>query len=250
MDTSSGALKVEVLFQSLMKEIAKACMEQLALIDQAHGFFCAGDLCVEAVYLRKELLQEMMTTVKDPAAGADQLAVVYFQQVLVREASFGEGFQKAVALLQDLVVFDQILQIVRVQLCHQRVEEAAALFAATGDDLYIVGGDDHAGEPTDMMREFFIGFACREEFFLAGFPQDTDDVGELACLLEMAFYAEAGGSFLDILLIAAGEIAFGKTEIVDGIEQVCLAYAIVSANAHDPLPELEGSLAIVLELKK
>jgi hypothetical protein len=59
---------------------------------------------------------------------------------------------------------------------------------------------------------------------------------------------EADASFKHILLIGFGEIAFCKAQVIDRIQQVGLANPIIAANSHDPFPELEISLFIVLEL--
>jgi hypothetical protein len=65
----------------------------------------------------------------------------------------------------------------------------------------------------------------------------------------MSFDAETGSAFLNVLLVAACEITFGETKIIEGIEQVGLAHAIVATDAYDPFRELKRSLAVVLELE-
>ena len=54
---------------------------------------------------------------------------------------------------------------------------------------------------------------------------------------------------LNIGRIATGKVAFGETEIVDGIEEIRLAYAIAPAYPHDSLGKLIGLMKIVLELE-
>ena len=250
MDTTTGALEVKIFFQTLVKQVAEASVQQLTFIYQGHGFFDAGYLSIEAAGKRQQLLEEAAPAVEKPGTRADQLAIVYFQQVFVGEPSFSEGFQEAVALLQDLVVFDQVLQVVRVELGKKGVQETPAFLTAAGDDLHIVRGDDDTGETTDMTGEFLIPFATREEFLFPCLTQDANDVGELALLLKMAFDPEARRPLLDILLVAAGEIAFGETKIIDGVEQVGLTNAIVATETHDPFRKPEGCLAVVLELKQ
>jgi hypothetical protein len=66
----------------------------------------------------------------------------------------------------------------------------------------------------------------------------------------MPFDPEAGGAFLYVLLVAAREIAFGKTEVIEGVEQVGLAHTVVATDADNSFSEPEGRLAVVLELKK
>ena len=50
------------------------------------------------------------------------------------------------------------------------------------------------------------------------------------------------------MLIGFGKIAAGETEIIDRIQEIGLAHAVITANAHDPFPELEGVLAVILIL--
>ena len=166
------------------------------------------------------------------------------------ETPFGEGFQKAVTLLQHLVVFDQVLQIGRVELGEQRVEIAPAFLAAACNDLNVIRCNNDTGEAADMPGKFFIGLPIYREFFFAVLPQDADNGSGLAFFFEMSFYAEACRAFLYILLIGFGEIAFGKAEIVDRVQQVGLPHPVVAGNADDPFPELETGLAIVLELNE
>ena len=64
----------------------------------------------------------------------------------------------------------------------------------------------------------------------------------------MSFDPEAGAAVLYVPRIRFGKIAPGKTKIIDGIQQVGLAHAVVTANSYDALPELEGFLAVILEL--
>ena len=101
-----------------------------------------------------------------------------------------------------------------------------------------------------MTGEFLIGLASREEFLFPRFTQDTNDVGDLALLLEMTFDPEARRPFLDVLLVAAGEIAFGETKVIDSVKQVSLPHAIVATETHNPFRKPEGCLAVVLELKE
>ena len=101
-----------------------------------------------------------------------------------------------------------------------------------------------------MTRELLIGLPIRKEFLFPRFTQDTDKISELALLLEMAFDPETAGPLLHILLVAAGEITFGETKVIDGVKQVGLPNAIVATETHDPFRKPEGSLGVVLELKQ
>jgi hypothetical protein len=101
-----------------------------------------------------------------------------------------------------------------------------------------------------MFREFLIGDAVCRELFFAVAAQDADHRGLLAFVVENAFDAEAGCAFLHVGLVAPGEIASGETQIVQRVEQVRFAYAVVATDTHDPLVKAEAGLFIVLELNE
>lgn len=55
---------------------------------------------------------------------------------------------------------------------------------------------------------------------------------------------------LNIGAVQPCKIAFGKTEIVDGIKQVCFANAILAANTNDPFFKIKGTVTVVFELNQ
>ena len=56
--------------------------------------------------------------------------------------------------------------------------------------------------------------------------------------------------FVNVQLVLPGKIAFCETEIMNGIEQVGLAYAISPANTHHPFRKREILVKVVFELVK
>jgi hypothetical protein len=55
-------------------------------------------------------------------------------------------------------------------------------------------------------------------------------------------------SFMNVQLVLPCKIAFGETEVMNGIEQVGLAHAVPSANAHNAFREREFLVKIIFEL--
>lgn len=51
-------------------------------------------------------------------------------------------------------------------------------------------------------------------------------------------------------MIASGKIAFGKTEVIDGIQQVCLALTILSAYSNNSFIKMKTLPGIILELNE
>jgi hypothetical protein len=54
---------------------------------------------------------------------------------------------------------------------------------------------------------------------------------------------------ININLVEPGKIAFGKTEIMNGIQQVSFSDSVISANARDSFIEMKGTVAIVFEMR-
>ena len=55
---------------------------------------------------------------------------------------------------------------------------------------------------------------------------------------------------VNILLVLAGEITFGETQVVDRIKQIGLADAIAAGNPNDPLGKGEIRVKVVFKLKE
>ena len=59
-------------------------------------------------------------------------------------------------------------------------------------------------------------------------------------LRKLAFQPETRFFMLNVLCIRSVKIAFGETQVIDSIDQICLANAIFSANANYPLVKYES----------
>src|SRR5450432_717512 len=156
MDAAAGALKEQILFTKSPEQIGEGLLHQLALIDQIHRFPAARYLAVIMVYQGKEALKEGLPLFEQPCARPGQLRVIYVEQGRVGHLPIHEGPEEPVALLKDLIVFDKVLQIDRIELGKQGIQPTSPFFAAAGNDLNVIRGDDDSGEATDMQGELFI----------------------------------------------------------------------------------------------
>jgi hypothetical protein len=116
--------------------------------------------------------------------------------------------------------------------------------------LYIVGGNDHAGEFANMGGQFFVRFIVHQKFLAPCFAKYTNHFQRFGLQVKMALDAKPARAMQNILAIAAGKIAFGETAIINGIEQVGFAHAIGAANTHDPLGEGKVTRLVIFELGK
>jgi hypothetical protein len=64
----------------------------------------------------------------------------------------------------------------------------------------------------------------------------------------MSLNAKAACTVQYVLAVAAGKIAFGKATIVDRIQQVRLANAILSANTHYTAGKIKPGLLVIFEM--
>ena len=55
---------------------------------------------------------------------------------------------------------------------------------------------------------------------------------------------------LHVGAIQTGKIAFSKTQVVYGIQQVGFAYAILTADPNDPFFKIKRPVAVVFELNQ
>jgi len=55
---------------------------------------------------------------------------------------------------------------------------------------------------------------------------------------------------LHIISILPCKITFGKTEIMNGIQQICFAHAIFATDTNNPLFEVKRLIIVVFELKQ
>ncbi len=64
----------------------------------------------------------------------------------------------------------------------------------------------------------------------------------------MSFNAKALMAVVNAVGILAGKIAFGKTEVMDRVQQIGLAYAVAAADPGEPLRKTVLLVKIVFEL--
>ena len=66
----------------------------------------------------------------------------------------------------------------------------------------------------------------------------------------MAFQSKTFVAMMNIHLILSREIAFGKTQVVNGVQQVGFAYSIASADTNNALSKVELLLEIIFKLEE
>ena len=101
-----------------------------------------------------------------------------------------------------------------------------------------------------MFGEAAVSLIVDLEFLFARFPQNANGFLCVSVQRQMSLDTKALAAMFDIGRIRAAEVAFRKTEIMNGIEQVGLSGAIAAANANNPFGKPVLLKSIILELEK
>jgi len=67
---------------------------------------------------------------------------------------------------------------------------------------------------------------------------------------KVSFYPESRVSLFYIHRIGPGKITLGKTEVMNGIQQVGLSHPVFTINSHDTLGKIKAPVEIVFKLNK
>ncbi len=153
-------------------------------------------------------------------------------------------------MLQHFGINDEILQVSLIQLRKHRVKKLSSLLTATGDKGGIVRSDNHAGVAAYMLWKFIIRLIIYQEFLFACFPQNANRLFWFFLQFKISFDSKAASALLHTTGICPGEVAFGKAEVVNSIQQVGFANAIIATNAHYPVAEIKCLVRVVFKLKQ
>jgi hypothetical protein len=100
-----------------------------------------------------------------------------------------------------------------------------------------------------MAGELLITFLVQRNI-LFPFLYRTNDLLVPGMPQKLRLQPETVGSILYILVFSRTEIAFGETEVINGVQQVCLAGTIMPGDPHDPPGKVEYPVGIILKLGK
>ena len=78
-----------------------------------------------------------------------------------------------------------------------------------------------------MLRQFFVRLLIYQELLPTCFTQNAHYFHRQVVAGKLSFYPETAGTFQYILAVRAGKIAFGKTAVINGVQQVGFANANV-----------------------
>ena len=167
---------------------------------------------------------------------------------LKEEGVGGIVAQEFVALLEGVVVADEVVEIARVALTDNHVDEATAVFAGSGDEVRVGRGDEHSREEADVLAQPLILLAAALEGFAAATAKaHVHFLGGAASVIAALQEHEVLAAARHQRVLGAGEAA-AEAEVIDGVEEVALAHAVVAEQAVELVGEGECSGGNILEV--
>ena len=155
---------------------------------------------------------------------------LHFEDIVERRIAVLR-LEHRVALEQRLVILDKGVQIRRVLLGDNQIEETAA-FVAPALDKFGVGRRDHYDrkEP-DMFRELVVFLLVAAELLALAAADGAEDIFLAALVVIPALEDAQIFAVTQDLRIRRILAAFAKRKVIDGIEQVGFPHAVVSEEA-------------------
>ena len=156
--------------------------------------------------------------------------------------------EQAVALFEGFVIEDEMFQIGVVELGNHRVEELAPQFAAPVNHFLVLRADHDKGDAPHVLGHSFVFLLVEFERF--PLPSFLDEV-HLGFGIAHFVQATEGKVILavaDVVAVGRTEIALGEGKVMNRVQEVGLAAAVVAYKAVDPGAEVELGLGIVLEV--
>ena len=159
-------------------------------------------------------------------------------------------FEQGVALKDNLLVGNELLQVFLVELRDNHVEEFPSCLAALVDDIAVVGRNHDERVEADVVAEaavfFLVGF---HRLAFAGFVGAADAGAVLLHPVDkIAVDGEKVGVEADGILVLGGKETLAEAEVIDGVEQVGFAAAVLANDAVDILAEVKLGILVAFEV--
>ena len=198
---------------------------------------------------RQKLLQKLPTFGMDVVGMLRQLVFPKAKQLAVESAAFGKLFQLHVALQQGAVVFQQSVEIQRVELRNHAVDELAAEVAALVDEVAVVRRNHHQGELPDMVAEAVVFLLVEAKRLLLVTFLHTRH--QLIIFAFMRIHAVDGKEILlvaDVLFVGRAEKTLAKRKVINRVEDVGFSCPIEAHETIDILRKQQVSRLAILEV--
>ena len=180
-----------------------------------------------------KFLQEGLALFEDGLCQGRDLLVVNLQGIGFEGVVGREIFQQGIALGQQVVVVDQILQVGRVSLGDHPVQEFTTGLTPLNDEVSVGRRDyDQWQEPYMVPQSIVYLPVALDDLFLP-LARTDHDLLILALFLEHAVYHKEILTVPDVLAGDWVEIAFSERQMIDGIQYVGLTHPVIPHQAID-----------------
>lgn len=250
VDADRSVLQHAVFGKIFLQQRQQILFMQRTFVDQLHRFFRTRNRLVVFVENRDEIGKEIFAFIENALAQAVELFVINRKRVFFKYMVERKILEQCIALAQYFLVLNEFLQIMRIELRNHAVDEFAPRFAAFGDQIDIGRGNDHKRDKPDVVGEFVVWLAVALEDFLLSFFEAAHDLLGTVFLFEGAIDDEKFLAVLDVLHRERIEIAFPVCQMIDRIEHIGLADAVLADKAIDLAVELEFGLGKILVIEK
>ena len=134
--------------------------------------------------------------------------------------------------MQSLVVAHEGIEVRAVVLRNDHVHEAAALLAASRNEVRVGRRDDDQRDEADVVGQTLVLLLVALELFLAAaLHAAVDFLGGAVLLLIESLHHEKLFAVADDLRVDGVGAALAEREIIDRVQQVGLAHTVVSDEA-------------------
>lgn len=250
VDANRSVLQHTILLQIFVQQRQQTLVVQRAFVNELHRFGRACNHLVVLVEDRDEIGDEVLSFFENLLSEAVELFVVNRQGIGLEHMIERKIFEQCVALGEDFLVLDELLQITRIELRDHAVDEFAPGFAAFGDQIDIGGRNHDQRNESDVIREFIIDFAVALEDFLLSFFKAAHDLLKAFLFLKFAVDHKKLLAVLDVLYRQRIEIAFAVRQMIDRIEHIGLADAVLADKTIDLCVERKIGFGEVLVVEK
>ena len=152
---------------------------------------------------------------------------------------------------QGTVVFQQCVEIQRVELRNDTVNELASQVTAFVDEVAVVGRNHHQRKLADMLAQAVVLlFVETERLFRVAFLHTRHQLIILLGMAVDAMYREEILLMTDVLLVGSTEKTLAKRKVINRVEDVGLSGTIKSHKTIDVLRKQQIGRFAVLEIRQ
>src|SRR5690606_29422163 len=231
MNPGSRMLAAAVLVEVQIQQCRKRMLVELRMIRQLHNFLTSANPFVQPLKNGHKGIEEVATRFVQIRSGFYQLLIPDIQPSHVKSSVFPEKFEQTIALNKGFVVADQTLQVNRIELRNNSVDELATDIAAFVYQILIIRRNNYHRITPDVFAELivFLSFAP-EHFLLSAFHSAVHGIN-MVTGIEFPLNHEKRFVVPDVLAVNRVEVTLAMIQIIYGIQHIGFSGTILPYQA-------------------